>query len=1157
MDTIATLLIADHSSNSALPDAHLLQEQGYHILRVDSGIQCLETARDTQPDLILASSHLPDMTGETLCRRIKTDPNIQPTPILLFSPLESTPKEQVLQAAADADGYIPLPIPFKDFLLRIKAMLQIKNISATSRTNAQEYREMLETSPLPYQSLDQNGCLVQVNRAWLEALGYENEKEVLGRSFGDFLDPESRTLFPERFQHFKKTGRICCVEFAMQHKTGVPVWVSFDGRIARNDEGAFKQTHCMFRDISAQKKLAQEKAFHPDTIMRPYFQAILTTFSLCALASGIYIFGFHDLSSPLVPMGLGLLAAILCLAGYLFLLFGRHIRKMIQFYIQEVDTREQSLTLLNENLEAAVDQKTRALSESEKKYRQYMEASPLALFVTSKTGRYLEANPTACELLGYTREEYLQLRIGDLTPSDQRARALKSFEEIRSTGATRGEYILKHKNGTHLHVSIEGVVLADIGYLAFCQDISERKKMEQELLRNKNRLEALITLSAMAHAPLHELTEFALETAVNLTKSDLGFLAFVNEDESALTMHSWSKKAMDQCSMKNPTTLFNAKDSGMWMESLRSRRPYICNAYNPLPPTRHGCPPGHIPITRHMNIPILDNGHICIIAGVANKSSEYDQTDSLHLTLLMQGMWDILKHRQHEETIRANEEQLRITLNSIGDGVIATDILGRVLTMNPVAEKLTGWPLLEGRGKKLGDLFTPLNIQDRSPLPDQVQAILLDKENMHLTNQSILLSKNGAEHQIAHSGAAIRDGRGSITGAVLVFRDVTEEYKTREELQRMHKLESIGTLAGGIAHDFNNILMGLFGSIELAKSQLPADQPAHASLERAEQSVDRAVRLSRQLLTFAKGGEPIKENVALRELVEEVARFDLAGSPVKPVFHTKDDLWQVDADKGQMQQIFSNLIINAGQAMPRGGKLYITLENTKMAEGSIVGLKKGNYVRIMFRDEGCGIEPADLDHIFDPYFTTKNTGSGLGLATVYAIVKKHAGHIGVNSLPEQGTTFTLHLPAAISHSEIQKDSPPPAESKEEQRAHILIMDDEEMIREVMLAMLQNLGYTGQTAPDGTQAITMYEKAWKAGTPFDAVIMDLTIPGGMGGKEAVKDILAIDPRARVIVSSGYADDPIMADYTRYGFRGMATKPFTLQKLQDVLHRILKK
>jgi len=1154
MDIPATILIADTTQPTGLPDTLVLQNAGYRVLHAHSGTQCLQMALENKPELILIGLHLPDMSGEMVCHRIKADPHLQSTHVLLLFPATATNEEQSRLAAADSDGYISLPIQADELLVRVKSTLQIGKMSEQSRSTIKDYREMLETSPVPYQSLDTNGCLVQVNRAWLDALGYEDEREVLGRSFGDFLDPEGKKLFPERFKNFKATGRVCCIEFEMRRKDNTPLWVSFDGRIARDDKGAFKQTHCMFRDISTQKKLEQEKRFRPEAVLRPYFQIIALGMTLCVLTAGIYILGFHDLNSPLVPMGLAITAGILALTGGLFFLAGRHIRKMILFYLREVDKREQSLKQLNENLGATVDQKTQALSESEKKYRRYIEASPLALFVTDYTGRYMEVNPAASRLLGYTSDEYLQRRIRDLMPSDQRSHVIASFKKIRRTGTTSGEYLLKHKNGSPVHVSIDAVTLAGTGYMAFCQDISKRKKMEKDILRSKRRLEALVKLGGMAHAPLQELTEFSLETVVSLTESTMGFLAFVNEDETILTMHSWSQKAMQQCTMKNAVTTFKAEDAGMWTESLRSREPYICNQHAPSKQSGN-LPEGHIPIVRHMNIPITDKGRITVIAGVANKSEDYDQTDIIQMTLLMQGMWDILKHRQAEETIRSSEERLRITLNSIGDGVMATDIQGRVLTMNPVAEHLTGWLLHEARGKHLTDIFNIIHARTRESFGDPVKKITHGGQAEGEANQTLLLSRKGAEYQIAHSGAPIRDVKDTITGVVLVFRDVTEEYRTREELQKMHKLESIGTLAGGIAHDFNNILMGLFGYIELAMNRLSTDHPAHASLARAEQSLDRAVRLSKQLLTFAKGGTPLKENVELAELVEEVAQFDLSGSSVKPVFNIADNLWKIDADRSQMQQIFSNLTINAKQAMPDGGHMYIVLENANMTEGELTGMPPGKYVKITISDEGSGIDPKNIEHIFDPYFSTKNTGSGLGLATVYAIIQKHAGHITVSSHPGIGTTFTLHLPASDSRQEPPKEALSPSNHDSAHPARILIMDDEEMVRQVMTDMLQSLGYTTDTAPDGRHAITMYEQAYRAGSPFDAVIMDLTIPGGMGGKEAVKGILDIDPAAKVIVSSGYADDPVMAEYTRYGFMGIAVKPYSQQKLQELMGRIL--
>jgi len=387
------------------------------------------------------------------------------------------------------------------------------------------------------------------------------------------------------------------------------------------------------------------------------------------------------------------------------------------------------------------------------------------------------------------------------------------------------------------------------------------------------------------------------------------------------------------------------------------------------------------------------------------------------------------------------------------------------------------------------------------------------------------------------------------------IQDITERKLAEAELQKMQKLQSVGTLAGGIAHDFNNILMGLFGNISLAKDELAPEHPGYPLLLEAEKSMQWAMRLSKQLLTFAKGGEPVKECVNLGALVEEVARFDLSGSQSKLVYQQAPDLWLAEVDKGQIQQVVANLIINARQAMPTGGHVHVTLANAVLAQDALPGIQPGKYVKVSVRDEGTGIEPNVLDRIFDPYFTTKQAGSGLGLATAYAIIHKHGGHIGVVSELGHGTTFTFHVPACAAPHRVDAQTAAVASARRDRPARILVMDDEEIIRAIVARMLHASGYAVATAVGGREAIEMYCQARQAGAPFDAVIMDLTIPGGIGGKEAIKDLLALDPRARVIVSSGYADDPVMANFADYGFKGVAAKPYTLAELRDIMRRVL--
>ncbi len=521
---------------------------------------------------------------------------------------------------------------------------------------------------------------------------------------------------------------------------------------------------------------------------------------------------------------------------------------------------------------------------------------------------------------------------------------------------------------------------------------------------------------------------------------------------------------------------------------------------------------------------------------------------------------DIAKSRRE---LVHEKEQLFVTIRSIGDGVITTDRAGRVVLMNRVAERLTGWKSQDAGGRFLRDVFNIVNSITRKKAKNPVDRVLSDGTITKLANHTILISKNGREYQIADSAAPIKDSRGEVMGVVFVFRDVTGEYRMHEELQKMQKLKSIGLLAGGIAHDFNNIMMGLFGNISIVKTRLGKDHPEFKFLKRAESSMERATGLTKQLLTFAKGGKPVLEKVVMDVFVEDTVMFDLSGSNVKPVFDIQKDLYMAKIDRGQIQQVLSNITINAVHAMPDGGNLYVKMENIDISEAMISefmfgDMEQGKYIKIIIRDEGCGIKKTHLDMIFDPYFTTKGAGNGLGLAVVYSIIKKHRGHISVDSEQDKGTAFTFYLPACVPESitgnENNEEMVLPGKRD---NAKILIMDDDEAIRMVAGEMLEAIGFSSDTAADGVKAIMLYKDAMEHGKTFDAVIMDLTIPGGMGGKKAIREILKIDANARVIVSSGYADDPVMANYSEYGFKGIIRKPYTLQNLRAVLENVLKK
>ena len=549
-----------------------------------------------------------------------------------------------------------------------------------------------------------------------------------------------------------------------------------------------------------------------------------------------------------------------------------------------------------------------------------------------------------------------------------------------------------------------------------------------------------------------------------------------------------------------------------------------------------------------LDVPFV-SGTIAVNSSQPNAFSDRDIS-------VLQEMAEVLSEGFHRlqdlRNLAAERERLAVTLQSIGDGVISTDSSGHILLMNSVAQELTGWRQAEATGHPLEEVFHIVDSRSRQRSPNPVDRVMESGRIVGLANHTVLIARDGKERILADSGAPIRNHDGEIIGVVLVFRDITAQEQMESEMLRAEKLESIGVLAGGIAHDFNNLLTGIMGNISLAKLDADTHTKLLGPLEEAEKASRRAADLTQQLLTFSKGGAPLLMAASIAQLIEDSVTFALRGSNVRCEFSIPKDMWATEVDEGQISQVLQNLALNADQAMPEGGLLRVAVENVQLGPRDDVSVPEGRYLKLTICDQGPGIPPEIIPKIFDPYFTTKKSGSGLGLATAYSIIANHSGHISVQSQLGKGTMFLIHLPASpdqLIDQLVEKRSLPVGSGR------ILVMDDEEHILDLALRSLTQLGYEVILARDGKEAVELYGAARETGEPFAAVILDLTVPGGVSGRDAIQELLRIDPDARAIVSSGYSNDPIMAQFRLYGFVGVVAKPYDVPTLGKVLHDVL--
>ena len=751
-----------------------------------------------------------------------------------------------------------------------------------------------------------------------------------------------------------------------------------------------------------------------------------------------------------------------------------------------------------------------ALRESEEKYRQLFttETDAIMLF-DAETRQFLDVNDAAVQMYGYNREEFLKLKHIDITaePEASEDSIKKMLAGVPATGFT---CLHKRKDGTILPVEISSSSFNLKGRSVLCgivRDITERKNAEDALRLSEERFYRAFNSSPDA---------IVLCSLEGPHPEDI---IFVNVNESFEKLSGYSREEVIGKRTLDVKIFWDDKDQFRQYEFLQ----------------KYGRVRNEECVFRSKSGDEIIGDFSSEIFYLAGK---------LYGVIVVR---DITASKAAEEALRESEEKYKGLVENIEIGISLISPQMEILSLN---RKMQEWFPRIDTSKR------PLCYESYSDPP---------KEEICPYCPAVKTFEDGQVHEAVSETPAgdeiknyrivsspIKDVAGNVVAVIEMVEDVTEKLRLEKERDRAGRLESIGILAGGIAHDFNNILAGFLGSVSRAKMDLNPGSETYRALERAETASIRAERLTDQLLTFSRGGAPIKEKASVAELVRDTAGFTLSGSNVGCEFLIPDNIWEAKIDKGQISQVVQNLVINAAQAMPGGGKIVISVENLQLGPGQPVPLDKGKYVKISVRDHGIGIPDDYLQKIFDPYFTTKQRGSGLGLATVYSIVKNHDGHIDVSSEPGEGTTFDVYLPSTGKVPSKER----PVEAKiVHGTGKVLVVDDEEIIRITLGDILAKIGYEVQCVSDGQEAIELFNNERDRGRPFDIVILDLTIPGGMGGKEAIVKLREIDPDVKAVVSSGYATDPVVATFKEHGFSGYLKKPYKASDLSMVLGDIL--
>lgn len=988
------------------------------------------------------------------------------------------------------------------------------------------FKSMFVNAPLGYQSLDDNGNFLDVNNKWLEITGYSRE-EVIGRNFAEFLAPEYIGKFQNCFSVFQSNGEIHDVQFELIRKDGTTLSASFDGTIQLDRERKFLRTHCILQDITARKK-AEESLRLSEAKWRSLVQNAPNEIIIFGLDGKIR---FSNRKSPFGRKNGKLTQSLFdhFPAEYHEIIWGKmetvldsgksesfelHISdpnegdRWIVYCLGAINEADTLVSFIMIGSDVTKQKSVeKSLTASEDRLTRLIEGSGDVIYVQDIDGTFTYYHGPdrysfkAEHLVGKKPEEIFSPERAALIYEQNRA-VIESRKPINVENYWEIEGIPSWFEIDIFPIYDSNGTIVALGKIA--RNITERKLAEEQLTASEERFRAVFETAQDAI--------FIKDENLVYTEVNPALLNLFQIDRANII-------GKDSSELFGPDEAEHINEIGG--EVLKGK----------IIEEEHTTEIDGQTKTLHIiRVPMKDSsGNITGMCGIAR---------------------DITELTAEKKRLLQSEEKYRTLVDNLNIGISLIDRDMRVVSFNRKLAEM--YPALNGN--KLKKCYEIYYDPPRDKICDNCPTIKAFSDgNTHEYVSQI--KHTGQTRSVRSVSTPVLDQHGNVISIIEMVEDITDRLRLQEELAKSDKLDSIGVLAGGIAHDFNNIMTAIMANISLALTDLDPDSEVSRLISEAERATSRAQGLTRQLLTFSKGGQPIRRLAHLGQLLRDSARFALVGSNVKCDFSIPSDLYPAEIDEGQIGQVIHNIVINAVQAMPDGGNINLSARNLALNQGNAVSLEPGQYIMFSIEDCGTGIPENHLKKIFDPFYTTKQKGSGLGLATSYSIVNNHRGCINVDSKIGRGTRFDIYLPANVTTEPktMNTEEIPPA--KPSVASRILVVDDEAGIRRVARVTLERLGYEVTEAEDGGAAEQTYRRAFEEKRAFDAVILDLTIPGGLGGKKTIENLKRFDPGVKAIVSSGYSNDPVMAEYRRYGFRGRVAKPYRASELGRVVAETL--